>query len=176
MHLVAVGAALLFQKQPQMNNFVKHSSIARGQSGVVTVEFILILPIFLVLLFGMFDFGKAFNYWIDGTHLSHEGVRYAAVGKNPGPGSTLAESIKARADTGELANGGTSVAGPMKVCISFPAGTSRVGDPVEVNVEFTYQFMGYINTMFPDITTATVTNKSTMRIERAPTFGAHCTA
>jgi len=140
------------------------------------VEFVLVLPMFLVLLLGMFDFGKAFNYWIDGTHLSHEGARYAAVGKNPGPGTTLAESIKQRADTGELENGGDSVTGPMKVCVSFPDGTSRVGDPVEIDVEFTYRFLGYVNAMFPDLTTATVTNTSTMRLEQTPTFTAHCTA
>jgi Flp pilus assembly protein TadG len=148
----------------------------RDQRGIVLVEFALIVPMFLLLLLGMFDFGKAFNYWIDGTHLSHEGVRYAAVNKNPGPGTSLAESIKARADTAELKDGGDSVSAPMKVCVSFPEGTSRVGDPVEVNVEFTYQFLGYVNAMFPDLTTATVTNKSTMRLEQAPDFSAHCTA
>ena len=159
-----------------MNETATRKKRGRGQSGVATVEFILILPVFLVLLLGVFDFGKAFNYWIDGTHLSHEGVRFAAVGKNPGPGATLAESIKARADTDELSNGGDSVTGPLKVCISFPDGTSRIGDSIQVSVEFTYEFMGFINTMFTDITSATVTNTSTMRIERAPTFGAHCTA
>ena len=146
-----------------------------SQSGAVMVEFVLVLPIFLVLLLGMFDFGKAFNYWIDGTHLSHEGARYAAVGKNPGPGATLADSIKSRADTAELRDGGGSVSGPIKVCVSFPAGTSKVGDPVEVNVQFTYKFLSYINSMYPAISTKTVNNKSTMRIERPPTFSAHCT-
>jgi len=148
----------------------------RDQRGIVLVEFALIVPMFLLLLLGMFDFGKAFNYWIDGTHLSHEGVRYAAVNKNPGPGTSLAESIKARADTAELKDGGDSVGDSgMTVCVSFPEGTPpEVGDPVEVNVEFTYQFLGYVNAMFPDLTTATVTNKSTMRLEQAPDFGPHC--
>src|SRR5688572_10811010 len=123
------------------------TSQLQSQRGAVAVEFALVIPLFLLLLLGMFDFGKAFNYWIDGTHLSHEGVRFAAVGKNPGPGGTLAESIRERADTGELANGGDSVSGPMRVCVSFPDGTSRVGDPVQVEVEFTYQFLPYINSL-----------------------------
>ena len=142
----------------------------------MAVEFALVLPMFLLLLLGMFDFGKAFNYWIDGTHLSHEGVRFAAVGKNPGPGTTLAESIKLRADTDELANGGNSVSGPMRVCVSFPEGTSRIGDPVQVDVEFTYQFLRYINAMGLDLTSKTVTNTSTMRLEQDPPFPPHCTA
>jgi hypothetical protein len=147
-----------------------------AESGAALVEFVLVLPIFLVLLLGMFDFGKAFNYWIDGTHLSHEGARYAAVGKNPGPGGTLADSIKARADTNELESGGTSVTSPMKVCVSFPDGTSRVGDPVEVSIEFTYNFLGYLNSVYPALSSKTIVNTSTMRLERPPTFGAHCTA
>ena len=159
-----------------MNETATRKKRGRGQSGVATVEFILILPVFLVLLLGVFDFGKAFNYWIDGTHLSHEGVRFAAVGKNPGPGGTLAESIKMRADTDELANGGSSVTDPLKVCVSFPDGTSRVGDPVQVDVEFKYEFLPYLNAVFSDLTSATVTNTSTMRLEQDPPFPAHCTA
>ena len=130
------------------------------------VEFALVLPLFLLLILGMLDFGKAFNYWIDGTHLSHEGVRFAAVGKNPGPGGTLAASIKERADTTELRDGGLNVTGPLSVCIDFPnATTPKVGEPVEVRVTFTYKFLGYITSM-TSVTSKTVTNKSTMRIER----------
>ena len=139
----------------------------------MAVEFALVVPLFLLLLLGMFDFGKAFNYWIDGTQLSHEGVRFAAVGKNPGPGSTLAESIKMRADTDELANGGDSVDGPMKVCVSFPNETSRVGDPVQVDVTFKYDFLPYVG---GSLTSATVTNTSVMRLEQDPPIPPHCTA
>jgi Flp pilus assembly protein TadG len=149
------------------------NSRLRSQRGAVAVEFALVVPLFLLLLLGMFDFGKAFNYWIDGTQLSHEGVRFAAVGKNPVPGSTLAESIKMRADTDELANGGDSVDGPMKVCVSFPNETSRVGDPVQVDVTFKYDFLPYVG---GSLTSATVTNTSVMRLEQDPPFPPHCTA
>lgn len=139
----------------------------RSASGAVAVEFALVLPIFLLLLLGMFDFGKVFNYWIDGTHLSHEGARYAAVGKNPGPGGTLAESIKARADTGELEDA-------MTVCVSYPDGSPpEVGDPVQVSVTFDYVFLDYITSM-TDLTNVNVTNTSTMRLERTPAAPATC--
>jgi hypothetical protein len=61
----------------------------------------------------------------------------------------------------------------VEVCVGFPNGTAKVGDPVEVTVTFTYHFMGYITSMAPGVTTKTITNKSTMRIER-PTVVAHC--
>ena len=43
------------------------------------MEFALVLPLLLLILIGMLDFGKIFNYWIDETHLANEGARYAVV-------------------------------------------------------------------------------------------------
>ena len=117
---------------------------ARDERGVALVEFTLLLPVLLVLLFGMLDFGKAFNYWIDGTHLANEGARWAVVNKNPSTsGETLQEYIRAQATTPELRNGGTaSIPDPLAVCITFPNGTRNVGDPVKVTVTTTYRWLG----------------------------------
>src|SRR5688500_4317876 len=118
---------------------------ARSEEGVALVEFALILPVLALLLFGMLDFGKAFNYWIDETHLANEGARWAAVNRNPASSGTLQEYIKSQATTAELRNGGTpSVPNPLQVCIWFPAGTSNVGDPVRVTLETTYRWLGII--------------------------------
>src|SRR5437867_1360914 len=48
--------------------------------GTALAELALVLPLLLVLIMGMLDFGKAFNEWIDETHLANEGARLAAVG------------------------------------------------------------------------------------------------
>src|SRR2546426_1104350 len=108
-------------------------SLKRDESGQALVELALILPILLVLLLGGLDFGKAYNYWIDTTHLSASGARWAAVNKNPaGGGQSLQQYIRNQADSAELRNGGTNaVANPLEVCFSFPGGTSNIGDPVE---------------------------------------------
>src|SRR5215211_3112065 len=98
-----------------------------SEEGASLVEFALVLPVLALILFAMLDFGKAFNYWIDETHLANEGARWAVVNRNPGGGS-LQEYIRQQATTPELRNGGTaSVADPVQVCISFPDGTSNVG-------------------------------------------------
>ena len=47
-----------------------------GQS---LVEFSLVLPIFLVLIFGLVDFGRAFYAWLIVTEAAREGARAAAV-------------------------------------------------------------------------------------------------
>lgn len=147
----------------------------RNEDGAALVEFALVLPLLLVLLLGMVDVGKAYNYWIDQTHLSNTGARFAAVNKNPGPGATLQASIRARAETDELKNGGTgSVPNPVQVCISFPNATSNVGDPVQVKVSAGYNFLPFLNSQ-AGLTSKTITGSSTMRLEAVPTnFSAGC--
>jgi hypothetical protein len=133
----------------------------RNEAGAALVEFVLVLPLLLVLLLGMLDLGKAFNYWIDETHLAHEGARFAAVNKNPGPGASLQESIKSQADSTELKDA-------LQVCISFPGGGAVVGEPVEVKVTSEYTFLGFIADRL-NVTDKTISTTSTMRLERPPT-------
>src|ERR671924_19888 len=148
---------------------------ARSEEGVALVEFALILPILVLLLFGMLDFGKAFNYWIDETHLANEGARWAVVNKNPASSGTLQEYIRQQATTSELRSGGTaSLPSPVRVCIDFPNGTSNVGDPVRVTLSATYRWLGII-TSEVGLTDTTITGSSIMRLEARPTnFAAGC--
>src|ERR671935_3274307 len=84
-------------------------SRCRDDRGVALTEMALVLPLLLLLILGMVDFGKAINYWIDNTHLANEGARLAAVNKNPastlpctsGAGATLQDYILQQAETVE---------------------------------------------------------------------------
>jgi Flp pilus assembly protein TadG len=139
------------------------------EGGVALVEFALVLPLLLILLLGMLDFGRAFNYWIDETQISHEAARWAAVNRNPGPGGTLQQSIRQRSDTVELRDGGSdSIPNPLQVCVSFPAGTSNVGDPVKVTVTTTYNFLSFVGAQ-TGVTQKQIAASSTMRLEARPT-------
>src|SRR3954451_25174078 len=104
---------------------------AADERGVALVEFVLVLPLVLLLLLGMIDVGKAVNYWNDETHLANEAARDAAVNNSHDPSwagskTTTAfkvnTAIKGQADTPELRNGGTaSIPSPgVSVCIWFP--------------------------------------------------------
>src|SRR5438309_10995809 len=76
--------------------------LGRDDRGVALTEMALVLPLLLLLILGMIDFGKAINYWIDNTHLANEGARLAVVNNNPGgTGQTLQQFILARAETAE---------------------------------------------------------------------------
>jgi Flp pilus assembly protein TadG len=142
---------------------------ARDERGVALTEFALILPLLMLVLIGMLDFGKAYNYWIDQTHLANEGARWAAVNRNPaGVTMTLQQYIASKANTDELKNGGTSsISDALGVCIGFPNATSNVGDPVEVRVTTTYKWLPIIGDEISILQT-TISGKATMRIEQRP--------
>jgi Flp pilus assembly protein TadG len=149
---------------------------AREEEGAVLVEFALVLPLLLTLILGMFDFGKAFNYWIDSTHLANEGARWAVVNRNPG-GGTLQQYVRDQATTQELRNGGTPsvpAGDEASVCISFPNGTSNVGDPVRVTVTSHYYLIPFVGDRL-SVGDIQITGSATMRLESRPTnYGAGC--
>jgi Flp pilus assembly protein TadG len=134
----------------------------RSESGQSAVEFALVLPLLLVVLVGMVDFGFAFNYWIQGTHLASSGARYAAVNRAPG-GGTLQSYVRSQAIT-SLRDGGTArTPDPLQVCVSFPDGTKTIGDRVQVEVKTNYRFTTILN-----VASATIGAKATMRLEAIP--------
>ena len=50
-----------------------------GEKGQALVEFTLLVPIFLLLLFAIIDFGMGFYSWITVTNAAREGARLGAV-------------------------------------------------------------------------------------------------
>jgi Flp pilus assembly protein TadG len=146
-------------------------SVIRGESGQALVEFALVLPLLTLVLFAMLDFGKGYNYWNDANHLTAEAARFAVVNRKPDPANvaTLQMQIRQQADTAELRNGGgSSTAG--QVCVAFPNGTANVGDPVQVTMTFTFDFLPVVG-----FANKTITTSSIMRLEAAPTnFVAGC--
>lgn len=49
------------------------------EKGAVAVEFALVLPIFLVLVLGIFEFGRAMNIQVSLSQAARESARYVAV-------------------------------------------------------------------------------------------------
>jgi len=130
---------------------------ARQEHGQAVVEFVLLLPILLLLVFGIVQFGMALNSANDETHLANEVARYAAVNENPSP-EALQKWAKSQADSGALVG--------QLVCISFPKGTSNIGDPVEVKVTGT---MNWLPILKLEAASTVVEGKADMRLEAAPT-------
>ena len=55
----------------------------RGQRGAAMVEMALVLPILVMLLLGIFEFGRAYNAKITLTHAAREAVRELAITGDP---------------------------------------------------------------------------------------------
>jgi Flp pilus assembly protein TadG len=150
-----------------------------AEDGAALVEFTLLLPVFLLLLFGMTTFGRAMNYSVDETHLANVAARFAAVNNNPGAtsGETLQQWTRAQADSNELRNGGSeNVPNAPQVCVTFPNGTANVGDPVQVTMSTDYQWLPAIINWGKTLpTSSTVKGSAIMRIEVPPTnYSAGC--
>jgi Flp pilus assembly protein TadG len=160
------------QVQPRSRRWGGRAAHLANESGVAITEFALVLPVLAVLLFGMIDFGRAINYWIDATHLANETARWAVVNQNPGstlvPAETLQQYVQRQATTSELRNGGTgSVPTGISVQICFPSGAT-VGQPVRAKASVRYNWMPLIGDRL-GIGSVTITGRADMRLEAVPT-------
>lgn len=59
------------------------------------VEFAILLPILVLLIMGMVEFGRAYNAQITLTQASREGARVLAITKDPGQAATAASNVAA---------------------------------------------------------------------------------
>jgi Flp pilus assembly protein TadG len=146
----------------------------RRDSGQSLIEFAFALPVLLLLILALFDFGRGIFYWLDATHVANEGARLAAVA---GPSQTSCSALAAQIQqhtSGQLKSGNSSASGvqsPSQVHIDFPlGGTPKIGDPVTVSVTANFKYVpaGYIPGSIP------INASATMRLEQAPGFTAGC--
>ena len=101
--------------------------------GAAAVEFALLLPMLLLLLFGIIDFGRALNAQITLTQAAREGARIASVAPNGVP-NTLAT----------VTNGTVAAATPLSGVTLTPAPTicplNALGTGADAKVTVSYKF------------------------------------
>lgn len=141
--------------------------LAKGESGVVAIEFALTLPLIFIVLFLIIEFGQVFNNLNDLNQIAANGARFAAVDQNPGGvgGQSLPEYLADQAGTQRLRD-------DIKVCVNFPNGTT-VGNPVVVSTNSTYTLLPIIGNFLPT-PSLDLSGSATMRIERPSTAGGSC--
>jgi Flp pilus assembly pilin Flp len=84
-------------------------SMAHGESGAAAVEFAILLPVLVVLLFGFIQFGIAFNTKIQATNGAREGARMVVVGIDSwtdvgGSGKAFWQLVQERAGVSSISN------------------------------------------------------------------------
>jgi Flp pilus assembly protein TadG len=138
----------------------------RSESGQAAVEFALVLPLLLIVLLGVVDFGFAFTYWNDTQHMANSAARFAAVGRSPISGQTLQAAVRQQAQSTALRDGGTrQLPDALKVCVHYPNGLVK-GESVQVSVYTRYRWMPlpYVG----NLGTTRIGGKATMRLETTP--------
>ncbi len=72
------------------------------ERGATLVESALVLPILVLLVFGVVEFGRAYNAQVTLTHAAREGVRELAITQDPSAASTKAVNAATSIDPTDL--------------------------------------------------------------------------
>src|SRR5262249_48954447 len=80
---------------------------ALHEKGQALVEFAIVVPLILLLVLGIVDFGLAYNYKNDQTSLANQALRYGVVNtcQPCGPGQAIEDYVKSTADSPQLESG-----------------------------------------------------------------------
>lgn len=99
-----------------------------GEKGQNLVEFAMVVPIFLILVFSIVDFGMGFHAWITVTNAAREGARVGAVGAD-------AATIEAR-----VVDTASSLAAE-DIDVTVVNAQGAPGEAVSVDVEYDYELI-----------------------------------
>ena len=154
----------------------RHIKRLRSENGQALVEFAFVIPLVMLFLFGVIDFGLAINQQNADTNIANVAVREAAV-----IGSTTSESCGGQTfytlDTWTECES-TLMGGPqgITVCMgdiatgSSPTSNYTQGDPIKVEVSSQFSWLKVITQKVGTLTSHIGAN-ATMRLEDYPSSG-----
>lgn len=130
--------------------FKKLNRNIQEERGASSVEFALILPLLLLIIFGIIEFGMAYHSYLAITHAAREGARLASVNRYS------EADVIARTD----------LSGNVTVSANPHGGNT--GDPVSVTVTYEHPMItGYLSAMIPGFpSTITMSSTAEMRLEQ----------
>jgi hypothetical protein len=181
--MIAFIGSLTTRAREQARRRLLH--LRRSEDGQAIVELALVLPILLILLLGIIDFGRAISYWNDENSLANVAARYAAVGVISDTSSPCASSPPVvlvtyiQCEAGQYAGtlkppngisaGGSGIVNGISVCVD-PLGSDAVGTPVTVRVSATYDTLPFLSGVGVN-PTLNLTGTATMRVEQPASAG-----
>ena len=151
---------------------IARGRVRRAERGQSLAELALILPVLLILLFGVVEFGMVLKSYIQVTNATREGARYAALGATAGSYPT---NCQASGDTTAVGRTCSSLAGlklanVSSVTVTYPNGKVS-GNKVVVTVNYVYKFftpVGGLISLFSgggSSNRITLSSSTTMRLE-----------
>jgi len=139
----------------------------KSEQGQTLVEFALVLPLLLILVIGIFDFGSAFNSKNDLNFIANTAARYAEVNQCAGcpdkGTNTIASYVKNTADTNQLGKN-------LTISFCLPSGSNgAVGEALQVSASAPFKYFPVTLPGLPQSSNAiTLTSTVTVRILQAP--------
>ena len=141
--------------------------IRETERGQALVEFTMVLPILLILLFALVDFGRAFYTWLLVTNAAREGARIAAVQADT-------NAVQSRIYESFCDNYPSDCAlDPTKLSWTN-MGSANIqgtrGDPVAIDLAYDFEFVTPLGGILQliggsDLSDPTITAHSSMRLE-----------
>ena len=111
-----------------VGKLIRKNKKLKSERGQAMVEFAMIVPIFLLLVFAIVDFGMGLYSWITVTNAAREGARMGTVGADS---ATITQRVKDTA--GSLNNSN------LTVTVTNAQGTP--GSSVKVDVDYQYHLI-----------------------------------
>ena len=132
-----------------------------SERGAELIEFAVVLPVMLLIVMGIVDFGFMFQRYVVLTNAAMEGARVAVL---PGyEDADVRDRVSAYAANGGIA--GTVTPNVVNVTIPAPGGGTWPGKEVTVTHDYGFNYVGPIASPFGGGSgrTVTLTARSTMR-------------
>ncbi len=113
----------------------------RAESGAAAVEFAIIVPVLLLLVLGIVDFGYAFGQKLALNHAAREGARMAVVESSGADtqaeiAQLVSDSAGTLVDPLDTTQVIATVAGTGTSATCGPGGALDIGDELEVSVDY----------------------------------------
>ena len=139
-------------------NMRRRTNKATKQRGASLVEFALVAPLLILLLFGIIESGWAFSHQLEVRHGAREGARLVAV--NFGTDAQVTAEVCTRMNfTGDLAT----------TTVTITKSGSAIGDTATVTIDAPYtSITGFTSGLFGSVT---LTSSVDIRLEQIPQAG-----
>jgi len=144
--------------------------IRHGEKGQSLAEFVMVLPIFLILVFAIIDFGMGFHAWLTVTNSAREGARLGSV-RAPAAGgcdnnpSTQATNVDCRVrETADSLN-------QANLAVTITNAQGSPGSSIVVDVDYDYDLITPLDSLLGLISggavgpTLTFSSTADMRLE-----------
>ena len=94
----------------------------QGERGAAAVELALVVSILVLLVFGIIEFGRAFNAQVSLTAAAREGVRYYAIEKDAAGAATITRNAATSLDPGSIsvATAACTPGQPTQLTATYP--------------------------------------------------------